>query len=292
MLVEIFSIIAPVFLIAATGFTWARMGYDYDTVIITRLLVNITTPCLVFSRLTELAIPVAQFGNIAAMVIGATAIWAVVGYGAIRFAGISTTTGLAPIMFPNAGNMGLALCLFAFGNEGLALGLCFFVTTAVMQFTLSPWVASGRFSLGTMVRSPIIYATGIAVAVLMLGLPVPGWLANTTRVLGDVSIPMMLMTLGVSLASYGVSNLRNSVIVSALRLGLGFGTGLLFTWWFGLDGVTRGVILIMCSMPPAVFNYLFAKQYGENGEEVAGTVIISTITAFALLPFLLAFALN
>ena len=103
---------------------------------------------------------------------------------------------------------------------------------------------------------------------------------------------MMLITLGVSLAGYSVANLRNSVIVSVLRLGIGFGSGLLLVWLLDIDGMMRGVILIMCSMPAAVFNYLFAQRYGKRAEEVAGTVIVSTSVAFILLPFLLAYVLG
>jgi malate permease and related proteins len=292
MMYELFGIIAPVFLIAAAGFAWARMGYEYDTAIITRLLTNITTPCLVFSRMTGLDFPLSQFGEIALITIGATLIWASVGYVSLRAAGIPRDSGMPPILFPNCGNMGLAICLFAFGDIGLGMGLCFFVTTATLQFTVSPWLASGHFSFATIARSPIIYATLLSVLVMSLNLQVPVWLMNTTTLLGNVSIPMMLLTLGVSLAGYGISNLRNSLIVSIIRLGVGFASALLLIWLLDLDGVMRGVVLVMCSMPAAVFNYLFAKRYGKNGEEVAGTVILSTSIAFVLLPFLLAFVLE
>ena len=291
MIFELLSIIAPVFLIAAVGFAWARMGYDYDTALITRMLTNITTPCLVFSRLTTLDFPLALFGEIAFITLAATLIWASVGYVALRAAGIPRDSGLPPMIFPNCGNMGLAICLFAFGDVGLGMGICFFVVTATLQFTISPWLASGHFSLATMLRSPIIYATLLSVIVMAIKVEVPTWLTNTTMLLGNVSIPMMLVTLGVSLAGYGIVNLRNSLIVSILRLGVGFGSGLLLVWLLDIDGVMRGVILIMCSMPAAVFNYLFAQRYGKNPEEVAGTVILSTSMAFVLLPFLLVYVL-
>ncbi|TDI61934.1 MAG: AEC family transporter [Alphaproteobacteria bacterium] len=292
MILELLSIIAPVFLIAAVGFAWARMGYDYDTAIITRLLTNITTPCLVFSRLTTLDFPLSQFGEIALITLAATLIWVCVGYVTLRATGIPRDSGLPPVIFPNCGNMGLAICLFAFGDVGLGMGLCFFVVTATLQFTVSPWLASGHFSLVTMLRSPIIYATLLSVVVMAINVEVPAWLTNTTMLLGNISIPMMLITLGVSLAGYGIVNLRNSLIVSLLRLGVGFASGLFLVWLLDIDGVMRGVILIMCSMPAAVFNYLFAQRYGKNPEEVAGTVILSTAMAFVLLPFLLLFVLE
>ena len=65
-----------------------------------------------------------------------------------------------------------------------------------------------------------------------------------TKLLGDISIPMMLITLGVSLARLKVVNLRNSVIVSLLRLGIGFVTGAGLIWAFSLSGAVAGEVII------------------------------------------------
>lgn len=292
MIGELFSIIAPVFLISALGFAWAKMEQPFDTLLVTALLTNVTSPCLIFSRVASLDEPFGAFGAVAGIAALSLIVFAVVGYAAARLLKLPVTATVAPIMFPNSGNMGLALCLFAFGEAGIGLGIGFFIVSATTQFTLAPWIASGRFSARQMVRAPVIYASTAAIVFLDFGIPLPQWLYNTTKLLGDVSIPMMLITLGVSLARLKVVNLRNSLIVSLLRLGIGFTTGVCLVWAFGLTGVTAGVTLIMTSMPPAVFNYLFAARYGDHAEEVAGTVIIATALSFATMPFLMAYALG
>ena len=292
MLAEVFSIIAPVFLIAALGFVWARMEQPFDTLLVTALLVNVTSPCLIFSRVASLTEPVSTFGTIAGVAALSIAIFGATGYAAAKLLKLPVTATVAPIMFPNNGNMGLALCLFAFGEVGVGLGIGFFIVAATSQFTLAPWIASGRFSPRQMLRSPVIYASLASLVFLAGWLQLPGWLYNTTKLLGDISIPMMLITLGVSLARLKVVSLRNSVIVSLLRLGIGFVTGAGLIWAFSLSGAVAGVVIIMCSMPPAVFNYLFAARYGNHAEEVAGTVIISTALSFATMPLLMAYALR
>jgi predicted permease len=289
---ELFSIIAPVFLISALGYAWAKMEQPFDTLLVTALLTNVTSPCLIFSRVASLDEDFATFGGVAGLAMLSIAIFAATGYAAAKALKLPVTATVGPIMFPNNGNMGLALCLFAFGEVGIGLGIGFFIVSATTQFTLAPWIASGRFSLRQILRSPVIYASTASIIFLGAGIPVPEWLHNTTTLLGDVSIPLMLITLGVSLARLKVVSLRNSLIVSLLRLGIGFTTGVGLVWAFGLTGVTAGVVLIMCSMPPAVFNYLFAARYGDHAEEVAGTVIISTALSFATMPLLLAYALG
>ena len=69
MMGDLVGIIAPVFLIAAIGYSWGKLGYDYNTAIITRLLTNVTTPCLVFSRLTSLDLRENGLGALGAAVL-------------------------------------------------------------------------------------------------------------------------------------------------------------------------------------------------------------------------------
>ena len=292
MIGQLFSIIAPVFLISALGFVWARMRQPFDTLLVTALLTNVTSPCLIFSRVASLTEPVSTFGMIAGIAMLSIVIFAATGYAAARALKLPVTASVGPIMFPNCGNMGLALCLFAFGEPGIGLGIGFFIVMATTQFTLAPFIASGRFSIRQMLRAPVIYASTAALVFLIGGIPLPQWLYNTTKLLGDVSIPLMLITLGVSLARLKVVSLRNSLIVSLLRLGIGFVTGAGLAWAFSLTGAAAGVVIIMCSMPPAVFNYLFAARYGDHAEEVAGTVILSTALSFATMPLLMAYALG
>jgi malate permease and related proteins len=241
VIAELFSIIAPVFLIAALGYVWARMEQPFDTLLVTHLLTNVTTPCLIFSRVAALEEDFSTFGTVAGLAALSIVIFAAAGYAAARALKLPVSASVGPIMFPNCGNMGLALCLFAFGEIGVGLGIGFFIVMATTQFTLAPWVASGRFSARQIVRAPVVYASAASLLFLGGGIPLPEWLFNTTKLLGDISIPMMLITLGVSLARLKVVSLRNSLIVSLLRLSIGFATGVGLVWAFGLTGVTAGV---------------------------------------------------
>ena len=48
-----------------------------------------------------------------------------------------------------------------------------------------------------------------------------------------------------------------------------------------------GVLIVQCSMPIAVFSYLFALRYGRSPESLAGAVVLSTVLAFLFLPLVL-----
>jgi predicted permease len=284
---QLAAIIAPVFACAVIGYLWARLRRPFETEFVTALVTNIGTPCLVASTLTKLSVDIGTFGH---MALGAFAVFATVGViGAIglRLAGLPYHSYLPAIMFSNSGNMGLPLCLFAFGDPGLALAIGFFAVSASLQFTVGVGLAAGTLSPRRLARIPLLYAVAVSLALMMTGTPLPGWIANTVELLGGLTIPLMLIALGVSLARLRIASLKLSLAIALVRLLLGFAVGNLVAWVFGLDGMLAGVLILQSSMPVAVFNYLFAQVYRRAPEEVAGAVVLSTFLSFASLPLLL-----
>ena len=76
--------------------------------------------------------------------------------------GMDRRTFLPALMFPNSGNIGLPTCLFAFGEQGLALAVSFFAMMIMLQFTVGIGIASGRVSLRTIITAPVLYAVAAA----------------------------------------------------------------------------------------------------------------------------------
>jgi predicted permease len=284
---SIAAVVAPVFLIAAIGFGWIRGKLPYDAAFITTFTVNVSTPCLVFSSLAGLRF---EAGQLATMALASAACMALAGLASLpvmRAFGLPVRVYLPAMIFPNAGNLGIPVCLFAFGEVGLGFAVLFFAVMAVAQFTLGPALAAGRFDPRMMLRTPIVYAVALALLIRSAGVDLPRWLVNTTSLLGDCSVPLMLFSLGVALASLRLRGTVRALGMSALRLALGFGAGLAVAGWLDLDGTMRGVVVLQSSMPVAVFNYLWAVRYGNSPEEVAGMVLGSTAMAFVSLPFVL-----
>ncbi|MAG96338.1 MAG: AEC family transporter [Alphaproteobacteria bacterium] len=287
MIGELFAIVAPVFCGAGIGFIWARLERPYDTEFVTTLTYNVGTPCLVFATLTRFEVSPATFGSMAGYAVLATLCFALVATLVLKLSGLALRPYLPSLMFPNAGNMGLPLCLFAFGEKGLALGIAFFTVTSLGNFTIGAAIAAGSTSWHVLVRTPLIYAIAAAALFVFSGSAPPAWLANTTRLIGGLMIPLLLITLGVSLARLKVADLRRGFWLSLLRLGMGIGVGIGLAELLDLEGVTRGVFIIDCAMPVAVFNYLFAQRYGNAPTHVAGMVVISSTLSFLTLPLLL-----
>lgn len=291
IVLEIATIIAPLFVIAGIGFLWGRSGRHFDTNMIGALVVNFGVPCLIFSTLTRLHVSPAAFAEIAGLFCLAVAATAAVGAVALRLMRLEVTTFLPSLTFANNGNMGLPLCLFAFGDTGLALAISVFVVASTANFTVGNAMVSGRLRPGEIARTPHLYVVAAALAFLIAGVSPPRWLANTTHLIGGISIPLMLMALGVSLSRLKVADVRRALSLSAVRLGFGFAIGVGLAWAFDLEGAVRGVLILQCAMPTAVLNYILAARYRRSEEAVAGIIVASTAISFATLPFLIWFVL-
>jgi hypothetical protein len=291
MLIDMLAIMAPVFLCAAIGFAWSRTGQPYDSQLVSKLVMNIGAPCLIVGTLGKVQLPAEQFPALFSAALGVLLITAVVSALALKLAGLSLRAYLPSLTFPNTGNMGLPLCLFAFGDAGLAAALGYFLVVCALHFSLGAAVVSHQISLRSLLATPVIYAALIAVALVYSGSQLPAWLHNTVELLGGLSIPLMLITLGVSLHRLRVRDIKTASALAVLRLLLGLAVGLLIVELLALEGVVRGVVIIQSAMPAAVFNYLLAQRYQRSPEAVAGVVVVSTLLGFLLLPSILWLAL-
>lgn len=284
---ELAAVIAPVFISAGIGFLWARMKRPFETEFVTVLVTQVATPCLVASTLTRLEV---DLGALAAMAGAAVAVFVVVGTASmigLKLAGQPLHSFLPALLFPNAGNMGLPVCLFAFGETGLALAIVFFAVSSTLQFTVGVGIAAGSFAPARLARVPLLYALAIALVLMLTNTPLPTWIANTIELLGGITIPLMLIALGVSLARLAIRSLRLSLAIALARLVLGFGAALAVIWVLDPPDLVAKVLIVQSTMPVAVFNYLFAQVYQRRPEEVAGAVVLSTLISFASLPLLL-----
>lgn len=289
---QLFAIIAPILICAGLGYGWARKGLDYPVEFVTRLVMNIGAPCLILSSFSKADIDIAKMAEVSAATFLILLITMVFGSLLIRLMRLNISTFLPSLLFPNIGNMGLPVCLFAFGETGLALGLTVFLVIFALQMSLGIMLAAGRGKLGGLIRQPVLWATVVAVVMVATGRSLPGWLDNTTGILGGATIPLMLITLGVSLAQLKVAEWKHSLLFSLVRVLGGFGLAVLVAGWFGLQGVDRGVLILQSSMPVAVFNYLLALRFQREPGEVAGMVVLSTLLAFALLPLIVSYVLT
>ena len=293
MLNELLAILAPIIISTAIGFTWGKLGVGFPTDFVSRIVMFVGTPCLIVGVMAKVEVEPAVMAQVAIASALVMLFMGVIGWALLRWRGWDMPTYLPSLLFPNNGNMGLPLCLFAFGQTGLALALGSFMVMMVATFTLGLVLMTSTEGgwlkrMASVAQQPVIYAMALAVIVLVADITLPRWLGNTLDLLGGLAIPLMTIALGVSLATLKITRWRRSLVVSLARIGGGLLLGFLVCQFMGLTGVSRNVVLLQSAMPVAVFNYLLALRYNHNPDEVAAMVLMSTLVAFLGLPFLLA----
>ncbi|MCA9530668.1 MAG: AEC family transporter [Myxococcales bacterium] len=287
MVRQLLDVVAPVLLCIAVGWVWGRSRVPFEDATISRLVLYVSGPCLIFHSLVGLDADPAALRQVAVLTFVALVVFALAGAAALRAMRLPAHTYLGPVVFDNCGNLGLPLCLFAFGREGLALGVAYFTVSFVGQSIVGDIFFASERSLKPLITSPLAWAGILAPVVLALKIPIPTVVERTTDLLGSLAIPLMLITLGISLSRMRASSLGNALRVSVLRLSLGTAVGFAIAHVANLHGTVRGVFILEAAMPVGVLNYLFALKYDRDPEGVAAAILLSTLLAFVTLPLLL-----
>ncbi|MEL6640866.1 MAG: AEC family transporter, partial [Pseudomonadota bacterium] len=198
---------------------------------------------------------------------------------------------LAPLIFGNTGNVGMPLALFAFGEVGLDYAVVIFAVMAILSFTFGIWLVSGGGSLKKVVQEPLVAATLLGALFLWQGWETPTFLTNSLVLIGQIAIPVMLITLGVAVARLETKAMSQAVMLSILKVGICASCAWCAATWSGLPPVAAAVLILQVCTPVAVTSYLLAEKYGRDAEPVAGLVVASTLLSVITLPLILAFVI-
>ncbi|MCS2609683.1 AEC family transporter [Halomonas dongshanensis] len=288
MFAELFAVMAPVLAGAGLGYFWVRLGNPYPVDFITRLVFNIGTPSLVLASLSGAEIDAHTFGLTMMATALVILLMGVATFGVAMLLGRSWKVLIAPMMYPNTGNMGLPVVLYAFGSAGFTYGITIMVTVSLFQFSLGTLLSSRGNPFMALIKTPTVYAIGIAMALLLTDTALPLWLGNSVELMSGFTVPLMLITLGVSLANIQVKNLKSGLGFSLVRIPLAAAAAWLIAEWIGLPPIAQSILVLQMCMPVAVFNYLFAQRAQREPAYVASLVFCSTFLALFYLPALLA----
>ena len=283
----ILSAALPVLLTVFVGFFISKSGRPFDKKTVTFLVGTIGTPVLIFYSLSHSSADPEALALIGGATLVSIACFITIGMVSLRMAGLPVSVYLPSLAFPNTGNLGLPLSFYAFGETGLNYAIAIFAVVAISNHTLGHPLAAGRSKWRNVLSNPVIPAVILGVVVFYWQISLPVWLDNTLEILAGLTIPLMLLMLGTSLASIPVKTFKRSSWLSLLRIGMGMAVGFGLAHVFGFSGVARGAFILQCAMPVAVYNYVYSQMYEKDPEEIASLVVISTLISIITIPLLL-----
>jgi len=293
--IKLFEVLFPVFFVIGIGYFLGKKNPKIDTTFITNFAANIGTPSMIIYAVTSTGITFDIFKDYFWYYLLAIISFAIVGIPTLYFLKTKDIIReLPPLILPNTGNMGVPICLFAYGTEGLGVSASITSIIILFHFTVGVFLADRKFNLNVILNNPPIYAIIFSAFVLYNDITLPTVIINTTEWLMFATIFLILMSLGIALIRLKVFSFYKAIVASLTRMIFGPIIGLLLIYYFNLDGFAAGVLLIQCSMPSAVLNYLVASIYSPKKiiDSVASTIVVSTLMSFITIPIVVFFALK
>lgn len=286
LFLQIITILAPAAILASIGVVWAKLKIEFPIQFVTTLVIQVGMPALIFYTLATSTVELSTLGDMVLAAFAVHIVFTIIVLVMLKLAKKDWRLCIAHVC-GNTGNLGLPVCFFAYGDAGLAYAMAFFSVQCLLVFSVGEAVLAGSSSLKPAMRSPILHAVWIGTLVRYLDLQVPKFLIDTTSLLGQLVIPVMLITLGVSLARMSVQGLPSIIRWSLLRTAIAIAIGFSIASLFGLEGVARGVLIIEAAVPVAVFNYLLAVKHDRDSNEVSGLILVTHLAAILYLPLIL-----
>ena len=293
--IKLLEVLFPVFFVVGVGYYIGKKDPKIDTKFITNFAANVGTPALILYALNIKNISFDIFSNYFWYYLLAITGFFFVG---IIFLLILKTKDiireLPPFVLPNTGNMGLPICLFAYGSDGLGIAAAISSLIILFHFTLGVFLADRKFNFEVILKSPPFYTIIISVLLLYYEIQLPVFIENTSFLLMYATIFLILMSLGIALTRLKIFSFSKALISSLGRLILGPIIGLSIIYYYELDGFAAGVLLIQCSMPSAILNYLVGSIYSPKKivDNIASMIVVSTLLSFITIPIVVFFALK
>tara|TARA_B100001121_G_C18637769_1_gene597603 strand:- start:391 stop:1293 length:903 start_codon:yes stop_codon:yes gene_type:complete len=285
--IKLFEVLFPVFFVIGIGYFLGRKNSKIDTSFITSFAANIGTPAMIIYAVTSTGITFDIFANYFWYYLIAIFLFSIFGILTLYFLKTKDIIReLPPLILPNTGNMGLPICLFAYGSQGLGVSAAISSLIILFHFTLGVFLADRKFNFKIITKNPPFYAIIISALILFYELELPKFIINTTEWLMYATIFLILMSLGIALTRLKVFSINKAIVSSLTRMIIGPIIGFSLITFFNLTGFAAGVLLIQCSMPSAVLNYLVASIYSPKKivDSVASTIVVSTLMSFITIP--------
>ena len=291
---KLIDVIVPVFFVIGIGYYLGKKNPEINTDFITTFAGNVGTPAMIFYTITTTGVTLSVFTEYfiyALVIIGG---FSLVGVLFLLLLKKDFISELPPLILPNTGNMGIPICLFAYGTAGLGVASAIASVVILLHFTLGVLLAKKSFSLEILIKNMPIYGIIVSVIFLYFEWDVPGYLENTTFLLTYATIFLVLMSLGIALSRLKVVSWAHASILGAVRVIVGPLIGFGLIKFLNLDGFAAGVLLIQSCMPSAVLTYLVGSMYSEKKvvDSVASVIVTSTVMSFVTIPIVVYYSLK
>lgn len=285
MIQHLTEALVPLLSLILLGAILGRKTDFFDGKALAGLVTTVGIPALLLHSVLSMDMGILGMGALVGITVAWLVVMAMVTALLLTLAGLPVRSYLPALVHPNTGNMGIPVCFALFGPQSLGLAVVISSVIQVSHFTLGIGCLSGRFSIRAMLKNGPVLALIAGAFLLATNIRPPGPVMITLDMLGSITVPIMLMQLGSSIANLRLSGARDMLRPLVFSLyrplgGLALAWALLLIW--PLSAMEAQVFLIQCAMPVAVMSYVLSVRYQGPSQEIALTIPMSLLVSLGI----------
>jgi len=282
----LFPVLFPIFVLILIGYLYAKIR-PIDMEFANRLNMDIFIPALLIVALSRESFNLIDYQQLAFSALIVVLLSGVVAWVFAKAMKFSVPMFVPSMMFNNCGNMGLPLAVLAWGDDALSAAVVVFLSSNLLHFTLGAYIVGGKISWWNLLKMPVNIATIIGLIISFTQYQIPPAIFKPIEMLGQIAIPLMLVSLGVRMTTVDLKAWRIGLIgaIACPLISVIVAFGVLV--FIPLEPFQRVQLLMFAALPPAVLNYMFAEKYQQQPTEVASMVVVGNAFSVFVLSLML-----
>lgn len=197
-------------------------------------------------------------------------------------------------VFPNSGNYGAPIALFAFGTKAFNYAVIIMVIHSLIQTTIGIFIASYgseksttiKEALMNVIKMPVLYGVVLGTLFQLLHIDLPPTIVEGISLLGDASIPTVMLILGMQLTEIKSQKFDYKYIntVTGIRMIISPLVAVVLVSLFPINDLLKSVFILLAAMPVAVNTTMLAVQFDTKPNFVSYTTLITTLVSLLTIP--------
>jgi len=288
------------------GFVIGEKGWfdDKSRGLLAKLVTQVALPCYMLYTITQRftaedllkMLPALRFPALSMVILLGIAT------GVARiFAVRQDRRGLFISMFFNSNTIfvGLPINQALFGDASIPYVLIYYMCNTTFFWTLGTYLiqrdgeGEAQFDLKTSLKkvfSPPLMGFLLGLVLVMLQIKLPAFLASDLQYLGNLTTPLSMIFIGLSVSHVGVKQLVLGKDQLLILLGRFLVTPLLMAsivYWMPLPNLMKQVFIIQSAMPVMTNAPVVARLYGADSDYAAVMVTETTLATMVVIPILM-----
>ena len=202
-------------------------------------------------------------------------------------------------IFPNSGNYGAPVAMFAFGAMGFQYAVIFMVIHAFLMNTIGIFIASYgsekttsiKDSLMRVIKMPVLYGFLFGVLLQLLHIELPSTIQDGISLVGSASIPTVMLILGMQLAEIKPQKFELKYVntVTIFRMLISPLLAVVLVNFMPVNDMIKNVYILLAAMPIAANTTLLAVQFNVKPDLTSFTTLVTTLLSLVTIPLTLLF---